>query len=126
MVTDVSRVAIESSGKQTSSRGDGLSFSSTTREAMIAALDNIENRLGSQQIRVTTHEKKLMQNFMVLMEDVVLNEEKTNVFLAFFKRWLEKRLTRRGWVTKWHPEIQSNFAQGCGKNEIVLRRRFCN
>jgi len=45
------------------------------------------------------------------MEDVILNEEKTNLFLAFFKQWLEKRLTRRGWVTKWHPEIQAICAR---------------
>jgi len=105
--SDINCVTIESERKETSSKGVGSSLSSTTREAKRAALDNMENRLGSQQIRVTTHDKKLMRNFKVLMEDVILNEKKTNEFLVFFKQWLEKRLTRRGWVTKWHPEIKA-------------------
>jgi len=111
LASDITCIATESEGKEPSSKGVCSSFSSTTREAKILALDNIENRLGSEQIRVTTHEKKLMQNFKVLMEDVILNEDKTNVFLSFFKQWLEKRLTRRGWVTKWHPEIQAICAR---------------
>jgi len=94
--TDSSGLEMEGTGKEISFKAVGSSISSTSREAKIVALNKLENRLDSHQMTVTTHEKELMRNFKVLMQDVVLNEAKTNVFLNFFKKWLEKRLTRRG------------------------------
>jgi len=106
--SDSSCLKMESTGKEISFKGDGSSISSTSKEAKIMALNKLENRLASNEIHdFKIHEKELMRNFKVLMKDVILNEEKTNVFLDFFKIWLEKRLTRRGWVTKLHPEIKA-------------------
>jgi len=105
--SDISYLEMECTGKEISFQGVGSSFSSTSREAKIFALDKLENRLDSNKIYATTHEKELMRNFKGLMQDVILNEEKTNVFLDFFRKWLEKRLIRRGKVTKLHPEIKA-------------------